>query len=211
MSCFHRSAAVRAARRLGLDDRGAAALEGIMVLAILAGVLLGALFLGMWGIGLQSAQMGARLLAFDAGDIELARMGRATRIPTQQFTTETWDTLVDTHIGSGKVGWLNGMFALSNDLVSGSVTGTQGGRTPGNSRSLFDYAPRSMGYHANGWTAALNSWGAPESVVQATFLRLSFNVGRYQVDTTAFTSMTVQPIPNQPPVLETLFGRAGIH
>jgi len=174
-------------------------------------VLFAALFVGMWGTGMQSAQMGARLLAFDAGDIALAKLGRPANLPVQQFTTESWDTLVDTHIAVGKVGWLSNMFALSNDLVSGTVTGTHRGRLPGDTRSLFDYTPATMGYHARDWTAALNSWGAPESAVKSTFLRVAFNVARYQVDTTNFTSMAVGPLPNSPPILQTIFDRAGVH
>src|SRR5512137_1507704 len=98
-----------------LDDRGAAAIEGVIVVAILAGIFLGALLLGMWGTHLQSAQMGARLLAFDAGDDSLARYGRAGDEATQTFSRGTWDTLAP----ALPAGWLNTMFVLPNDHFSG--------------------------------------------------------------------------------------------
>ena len=77
------------------DDRGVAMLEGILVFALLAGVLLGVMLLGQWGTRLQYSQMGARLLTFNAGDTSLAKFSRIGDSATQAFSTTTWDTLAD--------------------------------------------------------------------------------------------------------------------
>ncbi|MCX6844655.1 MAG: hypothetical protein NTX53_20520 [candidate division WOR-3 bacterium] len=195
----------RAARRVS-DDRGVAALEGLLVLALFAGVLLACLFLVQWGTYLQSAQMGARLLAFDAGDIALAKLGKAPNQPTQQFASQDWRTLV---ASPGAI-WLGGVFALSSGGFSGSVTGTAQGRLPGQGPSLFNYSPATMGYGARNWAAASNPWAVPESVVQLTFLRVAYKVGRYQVDTSQIPSMVVESIPQQIAIVETIFRRVGI-
>lgn len=195
---------LRAARAVAGDDRGVAALEGLLVFALLAGVFLACLFLAQWGTSLQSAQMGARLLAFDAGDVELARLGKPSNQPVQQFTSGNWDTLVN----SGTADWLGGMFALSNGDFSGSVTGTAHGRLPGQG-SLFEYAPAAMGYHSRGWNAASDPWGMPESVVQSTFLRIAYHVGLTRVSPSELDSTNAREIPPGNAVLETIYGRVG--
>ena len=205
-----RSTNVRRGLRLGLrlgllDDRGVAALEGILVLAVFAGVFLSCVLLVQWGTYLQSAQMGARLLAFDAGDIELAKLGKLPNHPTQQFAIQSWDTLVNS---PGAV-WLGSMFTLSDASYSGSVTGTARGRLPGQGASLFELAPAAMGYHSRSWSAASNPWGVPESVAQLAFLRISYKVARYQVNSSDLVSMVVESIPHQVAVLETIYARVG--
>jgi hypothetical protein len=194
----------RAARRVA-DDRGVAALEGLLVVALLAGVMLACLFLVQWGTYLQSAQMGARLMAFDAGDVELARVGKPGNLPTQSFTIEDWQALVSS---PGAI-WLGGLFSLSDGSYSGSVTGTARGRLPGQGPSLFGYSPATMGYYAHNWAGASNPWGVPESVIKLTFLRIAYNVGRYQVDTSHLTTMNVESIPHQVAILETIYSRVG--
>jgi hypothetical protein len=174
-------------RLIRLDDRGAAAIEGIIVVAILAGIFLGALLLGMWGTHLQSAQMGARLLAFDAGDDSLARYGRAA--PTLP------------------AGWLNTMFVLPNDHFSGRVTGTQYGRSPTQGASLFDFGPAALGYHS-GSSAGSNSWRDSEPGVQATFRGIMYYVGFNQETPEGLSS--IPEIPPAIPLVETIYGRAGI-
>jgi hypothetical protein len=191
------------------DDRGVAATEAMLVLALLGGVFFAGLLLARWSTSLQSAQMGARLLAFDAGDVDFAKLGKPSRTATRQLVAETWDTLVDTLVDASKSGWLTGMFALTNTRSTNRVTGSAQGRMPGQ-KSVFDYSPATMAYHASGWATASNPWGIPESVVRSSFLRIAFNVGRYQVDTSGFVSMVVQPLPTSPAILETIFGRAGI-
>ena len=186
------------------DDRGVAALEGILVFALLAGVFLACLLLAQWGSSLQSAQMGARLMAFDAGDAELARLGKPSNVPAQQFTSENWDTLVN----SVTANWLGNMFTLSNGDVSGSVTGTARGRAPGQG-SLFTYAPAALGYHANGWAAASDPWGMPESVVQSSFLRIAYHVGLTRANPGELDSTSAREIPHGDTVLETIYRLVG--
>jgi hypothetical protein len=195
---------LRAARAVAGDDRGVAALEGILVFALLAGVFLACLLLAQWGTSLQSAHMGARLLAFDAGDAELARLGKPSNQPAQQFASENWDTLVN----SVTANWLGNMFTLSNGDVSGSVTGTAHGRVPGQA-SLFAYAPAVLGYHAHGWTAASDPWGMPESIVQSKFLRIAYHVGLTRTSPGDLDSTSAREIPHGDTVLETIYGLVG--
>jgi hypothetical protein len=191
--------------RLGLrDDRGVAALEGLLVFALLAGVFVAGLLLSRWGTSLQSAQMGARLLAFDAGDVELARLGKPSDQPAQQFTSQNWDTLVNT----ATAGWLGNMFTLSNGDFSGSVSGTVRGRLPGQG-ALLEYAPATMGYHAEGWAAASDPWGMPESVVQSTFIRIAYHVGLTRASPDELDSTSAQQIPHGDTILETIYGLVG--
>jgi hypothetical protein len=174
-----------------------AALEGILVFALLAGVFLACLLLAQWGTGLQSAQMGARLLAFDAGDADLAKLGKPSNQPAQQFASGNWDTLA------------HNLFTLSrNGDVSGSVTGTAQGRLPGQA-SLLTFAPASMGYHAHNWTAASDPWGMSESVVQSSFLRIAYYVGLTRASPGELDSTSAREIPHGDTVLETIYGLVG--
>lgn len=188
------------------DDRGAAALEGIIVLAALVGVFFAVLLIGQWGSGVQRAQMGARLLAFDAGDVNLAKLGRASNQPVQTVSSTRWDTLFNYVTAD----WLGGMFALSNDHFAGSVTGSQQGRQPGNSPSLFDYQPTTMNFNSRDWSAAANAWGMNESIVGLTFINISYYVGRYRVTPDGLDSTNAMTIPSTIPVLETIYARVGI-
>ena len=186
------------------DDRGVAALEGLLVFALLAGVFLACLLIASWGTGAQSAQMGARLLAFDAGDVTLAKMEKPANQPVQQFANGNWDTLVNQATAS----WLGHMFTLSNGDFSGSVTGTQRGRLPGQV-SMFAYAPATIGYHAYGWAAASNSWGMPESIAQSTFLRIAYHVGLTRTNPGGLDSTCAHEIPHGDTVLETIYRLVG--
>jgi hypothetical protein len=181
-----------------------AALEGLLVLALFAGLFLAILLISQWGASLQSAHMGARLLAFDAGDVALARLGRPSNQPTQQFTSENWDTLVSNVTAN----WLRNMYTLSNGGFSGSVTGTAHGRLPGQG-SLFGYTPATMGYHANGWAAASDPWGMPESVVRSGFTRIAYRVGLTRVSPNGLDSTCARAIPHGDTVLETIYGLVG--
>ncbi|MBM3330732.1 hypothetical protein FJY68_02630 [candidate division WOR-3 bacterium] len=137
-----------AVRRHLADDRGVAALEAVLVLLFIAGVLLGIVLLGQWGTHLQYSQMGARLLAFDAGDETLAKSGRAGDSAIQTFSISSWDP----YGGSLPVGWLNVMFVLPNQRFCGRVSGVQSGRLLGQSpvavpryrllRRALPYRPR---------------------------------------------------------------------
>jgi hypothetical protein len=185
------------------DTRGVAALEGLLVVALLAGVFLACLLLGQWGSSLQSAQMGARLLAFDAGDVSLARMGKPSNQPAQQFTNQNWDTLAH----GVNVAWLHNMYSLSNGSYSGSVTGSSRGRLPG--QGMFQYSPKTIGYYASGWAAASDPWGRPESVVQSGFIRIAYRVGLTRASPAGLDSTSARPIPHGDTVLETIYGLVG--
>ncbi len=186
-----------------LDDRGVAALEGLLVVSLLAGVFLACLLLGQWGSSLQSAQMGARLLAFDAGDVALARMGKPSNQPAQQFTSQNWDTLAH----GVNVAWLHNMYSLSNGDYSGSVTGSSRGRLPG--QGMFQYSPTTMGYYAGGWAAASDPWGRPESIVQLGFIRIAYHVGLTRASPAGLDSTSARPIPHGDTILETIYGLVG--
>lgn len=214
MFCFHRAIRLPAGRRLraargaAADERGAAALEGIVVAAVFAGVFFASLLVGRWGTSLQFGQMGARLLAFDAGDVELARLGKPSRKPTQQFVSSSWDTI--THIDPVTADWLGGVFVLSNDYYSASVADTTHGRLPGGTRSLVNYQPATMSYFTQDWSAAANPWVMSESIVRLTFLNISYYVGRYQTSPYVLDSTNAMEIPYTIPVLETVYARIGI-
>jgi hypothetical protein len=184
------------------DDRGVATLEGILVIALLAGVLLGCVLLGRWGTHVQDSQMGARLLTFNAGDVNLARFGRAGDSATQTFTTGGWDA----YAGGLPASWLNTMFVLPNDRYSGRVKGTQRGREPGPGTSLFQYTSKSLGYHSSS-SAASNTWASSTTSVRSTFLGIAYYVGRYRVSP---QSIGAKPtIPAAIPVLESIYSRIG--
>ena len=185
------------------DDRGVATLEGILVIALLSGVLLGCILLGQWGTHLQYAQMGARLLTFNAGTESLAKFGRTGNQATQTFTTGGWDAYAGTLPGN----WLNTMFVLPNDHLRGSVSGSQSGRGPGAGPSLFQYTSRSLGYRS-GSSAATNPWADTASNVTSTFLGIAYYVGRYRVTAPGIGSKPT--VPSAIPVLETIYSRVGV-
>ena len=191
------------ARRCLRDDRGVAAVEGILVFALLGGVLLGCILLGQWGTHLQNAQMGARLLAFNAGDSSLAKFGRPADTATQTFSTGSWDTLA----GTVPADWLNIMFVLPNDRYSGRVKGTQAGRLPSQGQSLFSFSPASVGYFSGSSTAS-NPWGSSATDARSTFLGIAYYVGRYRVTPEGIGSKPT--IPAAIPVLESIYTRIGV-
>jgi hypothetical protein len=189
---------------LGWDERGVAALEGLLVFGLLAGVFLACLLAAQWGTSLQSAQMGARLLAFDAGDVELARLGRPSSQPVQQYASQTWDTLASAQTAQ----WLSGMFTLANGDLSGNVTGTAQGRLASGA-SLFEYVPAAVGFHAHGWSAASDPWDMSESLVSLTFLRLAYTVGLTRMSPGQLDSTCARQIPEGSAILETIYARVG--
>ena len=176
--------------------------------AVLAGVFFANVLVNNWGTSLQYGQMGARLLAFDAGDVELARIGKSTRKPVQKFESSSWDTIAK--VDASTSGWLNGMFVLSNDRFSDSVADTAQGRLPAQAASLFNYQPATMSYFTQDWSAAANPWVNTESIVRQQFLNISYHVGRYHTEPQALDSTQAAKIPYTFPVLETIFGRVGI-
>jgi hypothetical protein len=188
------------------DDRGQAALEGILVFAFLVAVLLGCMLLGQWGMHLQYAQMGARMLTFNASDEPLAKLGRPGNTATQTLSSSDWDTL--SGVSALPTAWLNTMFVgLSNDRYAGRVAGTQHGRLAGQGPSMFDYAPASVGYHS-GAAAATNPWADTTSDVRSMFMGIAYNVGRYRLD-----PQTISTKPTVPPaiaVLESIYARSGV-
>jgi len=186
------------------DDRGVATVEGILVFALLVGVMLGCILLGQWGMQLQNSQLGARLLAFNAGDANLARFGRVGDTATQTLTAGTWDTLA----ASLPTTWLNTMFtSLTDDRSSGRVKGRQRGRLASPGRSLFDFSPASMSYFSTS-AAGTNSWSGTAGAAESTFLGIAYHVGRYQVSP---QSIGAKPsIPVAIPVVESIYARAGV-
>jgi hypothetical protein len=184
------------------DDRGLATVEGILVFALLVGVLLGCLLLGQWGIRLQNAQMGARLLTFNAGDASLAKFGRPADTATQTFSTGSWNA----YAGALPSSWLNTMFVLRNDRLAGRVKGTQRGRLQSPGGSLFEFSSASIGYFSNS-SAASNSWADTTRAARSTFLGIAYYVGRYRV--TPQSIGTKPTIPPAIPVLETIYSRIG--
>jgi hypothetical protein len=189
--------------RLSSDDKGVASVEGILVIALLAGVLLAVMLLGQWGTHLQTSQMGARLLTFNAGDLSLAKFGRTGDSATQTFSTGGWDA----YAGTLPANWLNTMFVLPNDRFAGRVKGTQRGRAPSQGPSMFSFSPTSVGYFSSS-SAASNSWAATESVVRRTFYGISYYVGRYRVPPQTIGSKPT--IPATIPVLESIYSRVGV-
>jgi hypothetical protein len=190
----------RTARCCLHDDRGVATLEGLLVVVFLAGVLLGVVLLGQWGTHLQDSQMGARLLAFNAGDVSLAKFGRQGDQATQTFTSGSWDP----YAGILPTAWLNMMFVLPDDRFSGSVTGVQRGRLPSQSASLFDFSTAALGYHSGSSTAS-NPWADSGAAVQSKFLGIAYYVGRYRV-----TPQGLGTVPSIPPaiaLIETIYAR----
>jgi hypothetical protein len=194
-----------AARIVVRDEQGTATLEGIIVLAVFAGMFCACLLLGQWSTSLQSGQMGARLMAFDAGDVELARLGRPSRRPAQQFVNQGWVGLFNSQTAN----WLSGMFALVNGQFSGSVADTTHGRLPGQS-ALFDFSRTTMKYRTDGWTATPDPWALSDSAVRLRLLTLAYYVGRYQVGPQNVDSTLVPGIPIANAILETVYTRIGV-
>jgi Flp pilus assembly pilin Flp len=191
------------------DERGAAAIEGLVVLAVLAGVFFANQLISNWGTSLQFGQMGARLLAFDAGDVQLAKLGKtSSRQAVQKFESTSWDTI--SKIDPTTSGWLNGMFVLSNDRFSASVADTAEGRLPGQTRSLAHYGPATMSYFTKDWSAAANPWVNAESTVGLQFLNISYYVGRHHVSPSVIDSTYAVGIPNTIPLVETIYSRVGV-
>jgi hypothetical protein len=180
-----------------------ATLEGILVFALLAGVLLGCMLLGQWGIHLQTSQMGARLLTFNAGSTTLAKFGRAGDSAKQTLTTGGWDS----YAGTLPATWLNTMFVLPNDRFTGRVKGTQRGRQSSSAPSLFAFTSASVGFFSNS-SAASNSWAVSESLARVTFNAIAFYVGRYRVTPQSIGSKPT--IPGAIPVVESIYKKAGV-
>jgi hypothetical protein len=184
------------------DDRGVATLEGLLVSILLTGVLLGVMLLGQWGTHLQYAQMGARLLAFNAGDVSLAKFGRAGDSATKSFSTGGWGSSSP----ALSADWLNMMFVLPNDRYAGRVTGTQRGRLAGQGGSLFDFSRASVGYFAHS-SAASNPWSDSPSAVRLKFLGIVYYVGFNRTSPQGLGS--VPSIPTSIPLVESIYARVG--
>lgn len=182
-------------------------LEGILVFVMLVGVLLGAMLIGQWGTRLQYSQMGARLLAFNAGDVNLARFGRAGDSATQTFTSSAWDTV--TGVDSLPTDWLNTMFSsLTDDRLSGRVKGTQQGRLADQGPSVVNFTTASVGYFSTS-SAASNSWVDTTSDVGMSFLGITYWVGYNQTTPEGLNFIPTIPASNLP-ILDTVYARLGI-
>lgn len=190
------------------DDRGVAATEGLLVFLELVTVLLAVMLLGQWGIRLQYAQMGARLLTFNAGGLTLAKFGREGNQAETTFSRDsvTWssydafDTL--------PVNWFNTLFVLHNDYRSGRLKGTQRGRLARErGSSLIDFTLATLGYYS-GSSVACNPWTGSEDDVRSKFLSISYHVGRFRVHPSGLDS--VPRIPGSIPLLETVYTRVGV-
>ena len=188
------------------DSRGVAALEGIIAVVVLAGVFLASLFLTQWGTGLQSAHMGGRLLAFDAGDTILAKLGKPANQPTQQSALAIWDTLISDTTAER----LNNLFSLQDSYYSGGITGRANGRLPGQS-ALFAYAPTAMGYYAQNRTES-DAWVKSDSATQSMFLHIAYGVGFTQLSPydVSVDSMSGSSIPHTNRVLDSILVRVGV-
>ena len=163
---------LRAACSVTDNDQGQAALEGVLAVAVLGGVFLASLFLAQWGLGLQSAHMGARLLAFEAGDYPTAAQGKPANHPLQ-------NTDADLHDGDWGSGFASGIMHIIHKIFSqgdihGQVTGTTRGRVPGQS-TLFSYASKVMGYHADYW-ASSDPWKVDKTAVKVVFYLVAWFV-----------------------------------
>jgi hypothetical protein len=189
------------------DDRGVAATEGLLVFLELAAVLLGVMLLGQWGIRLQYAQMGARLLTFNSGDLNLARFNRPGNQAETTFSRDsvTWSSY--DAFDALPTSWFNTLFVLPNDYRSGRVKGTQRGRlAQEHGSSLFDFSLATLGYHSRS-SAACNPWTGSEEDFRSKFLTITYHVGRLRVQPQALDS--VPPIPTSIPLLEAIYTRVG--
>jgi len=197
-----------ATRRCLSDDRGVATLEGIVVYAGLTAVLAGIILLGQWAVQLQNAQMGARLLAFNAGDQSLARFGRPTNQAETAFSRDsvTWSSF--SAFDGLPVSWFNTLFTMHNDRRSGSVRGVQSGRLASKqSSSLFEFARATLGY-SSGSAAACNAWDGSEAEVRSKFLSISYYVGRTRTHPQGLTSVPL--VPSSIALIETVYARVGV-
>jgi hypothetical protein len=185
-----------------------AAVEGILLVALLAGVLLACMLLGQWGTHRQYAQMGARLRTFDAGTDSVARFNRLSDQTSQTLSRDSvsWDT----YFGAlAEADWINIMFVgLHNDRLTGGRQGVQQGRLASPGPSLFDFSPASLGYHS-GASAATNSWTDSADSVRLTFLGIAYWVG--------YNEMTPEGLGTRPeipasglPILDTIYARVGV-
>jgi hypothetical protein len=190
------------------DDRGVAMLEGIIVFAMLAGVLLGCMLLGQWGTHRQYAQMGARLRTFDAGTDSVARFQRLSDQTSQTLSRDsvTWGTYFSS--SPVPVNWLDVFFVLHNDRLSGSRRGTQRGRLPSQGRSMFDFSPASVGYHSDA-SAATNSWADTAENVQLTFLGIAYWAAYNEATPETLTTKPVIQASGLP-ILDTIYARVGV-
>jgi Flp pilus assembly pilin Flp len=220
MCCYHRTMKPQAAsrrpvhrssfivHRLSSDDRGVAAVEGILLVALLAGVLLACMLLGQWGTHRQYAQMGARLRTFDAGTDSVARFNRLSDQTSQTLSRDSvsWDTYFE---ALAEADWINIMFVgLHNDRLSGSRKGTQQGRLPSQGTSMFDFSPASVGYHSEA-SAATNSWADTTSNVELTFLGIAYWVGYNETTPEGLGSKPEIPASGLP-ILDTIYARVGV-
>jgi hypothetical protein len=181
-----------------------AAIEGVLVFALLAAVLLACMLLGQWGTHLQNAQMGARLLAFNAGTTTLAKFGRTGDTATQTLATGAWDTLAS----SLPTSWLNTMFtALTDDRYSGRVKGKQRGRLASQGPSLFNFSSASVSYFSTS-AAGSNPWSGTAAAAQSTFNGIAYYVGRYRVNPRTIGSKPTIPVTTVP-ALESIYARVG--
>jgi hypothetical protein len=191
------------------DDRGVAAMEGVLVFLVLAGVLFGVMLLGQWGTHLQYAQMGSRLLTFNAGDFSQAKFDRPGNQAETTFSRDSvvwgsyaaFDTL--------PVSWFNTLFVLHNDRRTGKVSGTQRGRlAPEHGSSLFEYSLASLGYYS-GSSAPSNPWNGNPAQVETTFLGITYWVGYHAQTPEGLDYVPIPPHSNVA-LLETVYARVGI-
>jgi hypothetical protein len=191
------------------DDRGQAALEGLLAVAILVGLLLACFFLNQWGIRAQCARVGSRLLAFNAGDTVLAKLGVLSNKPVRQVASRNWDSLVKAVAANSTGDSVRKLFTLADSDVSSCVTGTAQGKLP-KQASLFAYAPTTMGFNAADWATASGQWRMIDSVVQAEFVHLGYYVGLYRTSPNALDSTCGRSIPHGNRVLDSIYVRAGV-
>jgi hypothetical protein len=190
------------------DDRGQSALEGVLAAMVLVGMFLACFFLTQWGTGMQDAQMGARLMAFGAGDTTLAKLNNPRNEVSQLSINQDWDSVI-TAIQTGWHGHrIRDLFTLTNSATTGSVTGTAKGRLPGQSK-LLSYPAAAMGYYSPDWAAAYNPWQSPSYLVRRRFMHIAYYEGLTLTDTNSLDSTSGQTIPHGDTVLQTIYGLMG--
>jgi hypothetical protein len=153
--------------------------------------------------------MGGRLLAFNAGDVTLARLGQPSNQAAELVTSQSWDSLLKTMAVSWLGDSIQNLFTLSNGNVAGTVTGAAKGKLPGQA-SLFAYAPATMGYDAPDWAAAYDPWRRSDSAVASEFLHIAYYVGSTQSSTSGLDSLSGQVIPYGDTILQTIYGLVGL-
>ena len=198
------------------DDRGVAMLEGILIFALIAGVLLGCILLGQWGTHLQYTQMGARLLTFNAGTASVANNDSVAKFrrfgdqAEQRFSRDSVEWGTYSGFGILPVSWIDVFFVLPNDRYTGSVRGKQPGRLPGQGPSLFDFSPTSMGYHSRA-SAATNAWADTAANVEFKFMGLAYWVGYNEMTPEGLDHIPEVPRTNPDlPLLESIYTRVGV-